>query len=247
MAKHNELYELLGKYQVLRYTYPQKFIECEKESLINFVYECNALERSSLTLEEVREVVDSGVGNVTNINHEELEAYGLYEAMTYVNKLVESSTNLNEAIVKELHAKVYIGASPDFKGQYRTDFVTIPHARNFPPFRHISYCMNKLFEEYKEVDYMDVIERSALFHIKFENIHPFNDGNGQVGRLIINYQLMKAGYPLIAISLKDKRTYTKAFEKYNEELDSTQMVDILANAIKDELKRRILFLEAKNK
>lgn len=247
MAKHNELYELLGKYQVLRYSHPEKFIECEKESLINFVYECNALERSSLKFEEVREVVESGVGNVTNINHEELEAYGLYDAMTYVNKLVANGTNLNESIVKELHEKIYIGASPDFKGQYRTDFVTIPHARNFPPFRHISYYMNKLFEEYKEIDYMDIIERTALFHIKFENIHPFNDGNGQVGRLIINYQLMRAGYPLIAISLKDKRAYTKAFEKYNEELDANPMVEIVSNAIKEELKNRIAFLESKTK
>ncbi|MDY4787756.1 MAG: Fic family protein [Bacilli bacterium] len=244
MAKHNELYELLGKYQVLKQLNPNKFEELEKEALINFVYECNALEHNSLSLKDVKEVIENGVGNVTDNNREELETSGLYDAMKYVQMLVNERINLSEAIVKELHTKLYIGASDDFKGQYRTDFVTIPHARNFPPFRHISYYMNKMFEEYKTMDdNLDVITKIALTHVKFENIHPFNDGNGQVGRLIINYQLMKAGYPFIAIPASVKKAYTHAFEHYNEELDIHYMVDIIEDALKNELKWRIAYLE----
>ena len=243
MAKHNELYELLGKYQLLKQTNPDKFEELEKERLINFVYECNALEHNSLSLKEVTEVIENGVINVTNNNREELETSGLYDAMKYVQLLVDERINLSEAMIKELHSKLYIGASDDFKGQYRTDFVTIPHARNFPPFRHIAYFMNKMFEEYKQLLDMDVIERVALMHIKFENIHPFNDGNGQVGRLLINYALLKAGYPFISIPVSKKKEYTHAFEHFNEEADDTYMVNIIKDALVNELKYRISYLE----
>ncbi len=243
MAKHHELYGLLGQYHVLKHGKIERSVEIERNAFLQFIYECNALEHNRLSREEVENVVRQGIGNVTQDNHEELEVVGLYEGMKYIQRLVTERIDLNEEIIKELHSIFYFGASEDFKGQYRRDYITIPHARNFPPVRHISYYMNKLFEEYKEMDSIDVIERVALFHLKFENIHPFEDGNGQVGRLIINYQLMRAGYPMISIKPEDKKIYTKAFEQYNEELDPTPMVDLIAKAVKDQLKAWIKHLK----
>ena len=242
MARSNALYELLGKYQVLKNQNPEKCVECELEAMYEFVQKCNAVEGSSLTVDQVKDVISGGVNNVTDNNKEELEAAGLYDALLYVKKLVEDGTPLSEDVVKELHKITFVGSSVDFKGVYRTDFVTIPHARNMPPVRHISYFMNKLFEEYKEMAYLDILKKVALFHIKFENIHPFSDGNGQVGRLIVAYQLLKAGYPFMCIDPKDKKPYVKAIEKYNEELDDSAMVDIFTQALKDELKKRIKYL-----
>ncbi|MDD3383743.1 MAG: Fic family protein [Bacilli bacterium] len=243
MAKHSELFGLLGEYQVLRHQNPKGAKECDHNGQIEFVFECNAIERNSLEFEQVKNVIENGVTTVSMDNREELETAGLNDAMNYVNKLIDDDINLSESIVKELHSILYVGASNDFKGQYRSDFITIPHAQNLPPVRHISYFMNKLFDEYKEMGQLDIIERIALFHIKFENIHPFQDGNGQVGRLIINYQLIRAGYPPIAIKAEDKKAYIKAFEKYNRELDIEPMVEILINALKDELNKRIKCLK----
>ena len=247
MAKRKNLYALLGKYHELKHIHPVRNKECEEEALMYFIYQCNAMERSSLTLEQVKDVVTSGVSNVTDNNREELEAIGVYEAMKYVNKLVEGNVHLDEAIVKELHSLVYATASSDFKGQYRTDFITIPHARNFPPVRHVSYHMNKLFEEYEEMQNLDIIQRVALFHLKFEHIHPFGDGNGQVGRLIINHQLMRAGYPPIAIHVSNKKEYFKAFEAFYTEGDDRPMQEIIVDTIADELKARINILSKKSK
>jgi Fic family protein len=177
-----------------------------------------------------------------------LEAAGLYEAMRYVQKLVDNNVELTEDIIKELHSLLYVGASEDFRGQYRTDYITIPHARNLPPVRHISYYMNKLFEEYNnEMNKMDIIEKISLFHIKFENIHPFQDGNGQVGRLIINYQLMRAGYPFISLKNKNKKEYIKAFESYHMDLDDHEMYQLIVNAIAEELEARIEILSREEK
>lgn len=242
MPKTNELYELLGKYQVLKHQYPEKFVKCENEAVYEIVQKNNALEGNSLTLEEVKDVISGGINNVTGVNKEELETAGLYDAMLYVKKLVEEGYPLTEEVVKELHKLTFVGSSIDFKGVYRTDFITIPHARNMPPVRHISYFMNKLFDEYKEMAYLDILKKVALFHIKFENIHPFSDGNGQVGRLIVCYQLMKAGYPAMCIEPSIKKKYVKAIEKYNMELDDSEMVAIFTEALKDELRRRIEFL-----
>lgn len=239
LTKHSELFGLLGEYQVLRCEHPKRAKELEKEAQIDFVYESNAMERSRLTREKVAEVINRGVQNISADNREELEAYGLFDAARYVRRLVEDEIPLSEAIVKELHSIFYVGASSDFRGQYRRDFITLPHAQNMPPVRHISYFMNKLFDEYREMSEMDVIEKIALFHIKFENIHPFQDGNGQVGRLIINYQLTRSGYPPIALPHEDKKKYVKAFEKYNRELDPLPMMEIIADAIAETLRKRI--------
>lgn len=246
MAKREELYALLGKYQELKHLHPVENQKCDDEAIEYFIWQCNGIERNTMTLEQVRDVLDYGVRNVSEDNHQELETKGLYEAMKYVKKLVDDNIEINEEIVKELHSLVYTGASDDFKGQYRTDFITIPHAQNLPPVRHISYFMNKLFEEYNnEMADLDILERIALFHLKFENIHPFGDGNGQVGRLIINYQLMKAGYPFIAIKEKNKKEYVKAFETYHVELDDKPMQQILIDAVASELEARIEILEGK--
>lgn len=247
MATREELYTLLGKYQELKHTHRKRNQECDDEALQYFIWQCNALERSSLTFDQVKDVLAFGVRNVSDNNREELECVGLREAMKYVKKLVDNDIDLTEEVVKELHTLLYVGASEDFKGQYRTDYITIPHARNLPPVRHISYYMNKLFEEYdNEMNKMDVIEKISIFHIKFENIHPFTDGNGQVGRLIINYQLMRAGYPFIALKVKNKKEYIHAFEAYHMELNDQEMYQLLVDAIADELEARIEILSQEN-
>lgn len=243
MAKHNELFSLLGEYLLLRHQHPRKASDLDRQRQTYFVYQCNAIERNQLTLEQVRQVIESGVENVSSNNREQLETTGLDDASNYVNRLVQDGLNLNENHIKELHTKLYVGASADFKGQYRNDYITIPHAQNFPPVRHIPYFMNKLFEEYKASDNLDILEKIALFHIKFENIHPFQDGNGQVGRLIINYQLMKAGYPPVIIEADKKKVYFKAFEKYHRELDLTPMLQIIIDALNRELIYRIEYLK----
>jgi Fic family protein len=243
MAKHNELFGLLGEYLVLCHQNPTKAKELAQENQFDFVYECNAIERCSLSYDQVKEICENGVTNASKDNREELETAGLYDASNYIKKMVDDDVNISEPIVKELHSILYVGASADFRGQYRSDFITIPHAQNLPPVRHISYFMNKLFDEYREMNNMDVIEKIALFHIKFENIHPFQDGNGQVGRLIINYQLMKAGYPPIAIKNEVKKQYIKAFEKYNRELDVVPMMEIISDALVETLEKQIAELK----
>lgn len=249
MNKRDELYALLGKYQELSNVHPRRNAQANEEALSFFIWQCNAIERSTLALKDVEDVIQSGVNNVTESNREELEAVGLYEAMKYVLELVEKNIELDEDEVKRIHTILYFGSSADFKGQYRTDYITIPHARNLPPVRHISYYMNQLFAKYQKMQDVDIVERVAKFHLDFEEIHPFGDGNGQVGRLIMNYQLMRAGYPYICIHENKKKEYIKAFEAYYESnnTDCTAMMNIITDALFDELNARIEILNKEAK
>ena len=76
--------------------------------------------------------------------------------------------------------------------------------------------MENLIDWYKKEDKMSFVEKISLFHLKFESIHPFLDGNGRSGRLILNFELMKNNYVPINIKYKDRRRYYDAFKLYNE-------------------------------
>lgn len=242
MGKYNDLYGLLGNYHVLMHSNPEKAAQCRRGQIEDFIYESNALGNVQLSKEEVHEILANGVTSVTEQNHDQLLTVGLFEAFKYVDRLVADRVELNQAIVKELHSILYTGASEEFRGQYRTDYVTIPHAQNLPPVRHISYFMNKLFDEFKEANSMDIIERIAWFHVKFEGIHPFEAGNGQVGRLILNYHLMRSGYPFIIIKKVDQKRYFKALEIYQTQVDLQPMKELILDSLVDQLSKRITLL-----
>ncbi len=242
MGKYTDLFALLGNYQVTKHARLTQNKAIERERLISLILESTTMAGHTLSKDKINAILSNGVQEVTPTNHDELMVAGYQDAFLFVERLVADQIELSENIVKEIHSLLYVGSSEDFRGQYRTDYITVPHAKNLPPVRHISYFMSKLFDEYKEPSNMDVIERIARFHVKLEGIHPFEDGNGQVGRLIINYQLMKAGYPFVVFKHDIKKRYYKALEIYQTELNLQPMVEIILEALSEELQTRITLL-----
>lgn len=242
MGKYTDLFALLGNYQVAKHAQVAQNKAIERERLVSLILESTTMAGHTLTKEKIDTIMSQGIQQVTPTNHDELMVVGYQDAFQFMQRLVQDQIELTENIVKELHSLLFVGSSEDFRGQYRTDYVTVPHAKNLPPVRHISYFMSKLFDEYKEKSTMDVIERIAWFHVKFEGIHPFEDGNGQVGRVIINYQLLKAGYPFIVFKHDLKKRYYKALEIYQTELNLQPMVEIILEALQEELATRITLL-----
>ena len=81
------------------------------------------------------------------------------------------------------------------------------------------------------------IERAALFHLKFEGIHPFVDGNGRTGRLILNLMLMQAGYPPINVKYSDRKRYYEVFDSFYRDNKTDTMLNLITEQLIEQLKR----------
>ena len=95
--------------------------------------------------------------------------------------------------------------------------------------------MENLITEFEGNRKLHPIERAALFHLKFEGIHPFVDGNGRTGRLILNFMLMQAGYPPINVKYSDRKRYYEAFNQYYMCNDISIMIQIIVKETTDRL------------
>ena len=163
-----------------------------------------------------------------------LEAIGHKEAFQYVQTLVSENLPLTEKIIKDIHYLV-LSDKKDDRGVYRNVPVRIMGASNEPaqPYM-IRPKMEQLLIEYHE-NTEDIITKLAKFHIEFESIHPFIDGNGRTGRLLVNLELMKAGYPPIDIKFTDRLSYYKAFDDFHSKGQLAPMVNLFAKYVNERL------------
>jgi Fic family protein len=96
--------------------------------------------------------------------------------------------------------------------------------------------MEKLMSDFsRNKKVMHIIERVARFHLEFEGIHPFIDGNGRTGRLILNLELMQNCYPPINVKFTDRRRYYSAFDSYYRDNDVSPMIKLIAGYVDERL------------
>jgi Fic family protein len=85
-----------------------------------------------------------------------------------------------------------------------------------PDWQDVNKLVNELARFYKANKKMNPVELAARMHYRFEKIHPFGDGNGRIGRLMINHTLWNTGYPMLIIEYKKRKSYYKALQKDEE-------------------------------
>ena len=181
-----------------------------EDFMIEYTYNSNAIEGNTLTLRET-DMVLKGLTIDQKPLKDHMEAVGHKEALYFICDLVKERAPLSEAVIKQIHSLV-LADKPLDRGVYRKVPVRIMGAKQNPvqPYL-IESKMNELVQSYA-VDERNIVEKLANLHIAFESIHPFIDGNGRTGRLIINLELMKAGYPPIDIKFTDRMRYYNAFD-----------------------------------
>lgn len=155
---------------------------------------------------------------------------------------MKEKKELSEKIIKDIHYLVLADKKED-RGVYRRVPVRIMGASHEPvqPYLIIPK-MEELLEKYKASN-EDVVTKLARFHIEFEGIHPFIDGNERTGRLLINLELMKAGYPPIDIKFTDRLKYYEAFDEYFIKNNLSAMADLLAGYLNKRLDMYLSILE----
>lgn len=212
-----------------------------EEFVIENTYNSNAIEGNTLTLRET-EMVLRGLTIDQKPLKDHLEAVGHRDAFNFVSDLVKQKAELTESIIKQIHTLV-LSDKPQDRGTYRKVPVRIMGAIHTPyqPYM-IAPEMERLVYEYNgSKEY--IVKKLALFHLKFEGIHPFIDGNGRTGRLLVNLELMKSGYPPIDIKFTDRKRYYEAFDAYYGKNNENEMIDLFAEYLIERLDGYIQILD----
>jgi Fic family protein len=182
-----------------------------EEISIAFTYNTNAIEGSTITLAETREIIHDKIApNKPLRDIKETEAHS-----AVFLKMLNMKDKVTNDLLLTWHDEIFGITKPDIAGKYRAYFVRIGQYLA-PDWQDVEDLMNKLVEFIIKNAGMNPVELAARAHYKFEKIHPFGDGNGRIGRLLMNYILWRKGYPMLIIERNKRKAYYLALQKGEE-------------------------------
>lgn len=207
----------------------------EKDFELTFTHNSTAIEGNTLTLMETKVVLEDGISVGGKELREIYEVVNHKNAYQYVKKCIAEGKTLDEHIIKDIHAilteNIIVG------GIYRNQEVRISGAGHVPPVGNDMYNQIKNF--YDDLDWkkdtLNPIEYAAWTHAEFVRIHPFIDGNGRTSRLLMNYQLMSAGFLPVSIAKENRLDYYNALEAYAVQGELEQFADLVAELEEEQL------------
>ena len=203
--------------------------------ILKLTYHSNSIEGSTLTEPDTAAILFENAALPNKSLTEQLEAKNHQTALNYLFEHVVKKEKIDENLVLKLHSILMNGVRPD-AGAYRNQSVRITGV-NLPTANYVSVpklmpeVMIRAAEKNK-----DIIAQSASVHSKFEQIHPFSDGNGRVGRLLMNAMLLNANFTPAIIRQEQKQLYYTYLYKAQTKDDQSQLEDFLCEAIMDGLK-----------
>ena len=212
-----------------------------EEFTVEYTYNSNAIEGNTLTLRET-DMVLRGLTIDQKPLKDHMEAVGHKEAFDFVRELVQAQAPMSERVIQQVHYLVLADKKED-RGVYRRVPVRIMGAQHEPvqPYM-IQPGMEQLMRSFAEST-EHIVTKLARFHIEFEGIHPFIDGNGRTGRLLVNLELMKAGYPPIDIKFTDRIAYYNAFDEYHVKGNLSAMEKLFAGYVNARLDQYLAMLQ----
>lgn len=209
------------------------------------VYNSNAIENSTLTLEDTEKILLGGsLDRKVNIR-EVFEAKNL--AKLTETLLEKNKSLLTIKLILSSHKTLLSNIDDTIAGRFRRgkEWVRVGNHFGANP-RFVHTLMQELVDNYNQNKINYFLDAVAHFHAEFETIHPFVDGNGRIGRVLINLQLMNAGFPPIIIQNKSKQTeYYPLFTRYQSTLKFGGFTTLFSLLLQEALHKRITILSAK--
>ncbi len=234
---------LKKKFDVLKKNKHALLTILDEIELAESVYNSNAIENSTLTLEDTERILLDLEVSKTYSLREVFEAKNLARVYEYIRAKKESIVLGNESILF-LHGLLIGGIDDTIAGRFRSKGEYVRVGKHIAPApEHVESMMSALLDEYKTYHGGNILEDIAQFHLQFETIHPFCDGNGRVGRVLINLQLQEFGYPNIIVRDKEKQLYYKTLRQFRDEKSSRAMEKIIYLALCEGLHKRITYME----
>lgn len=209
------------------------------------VYNSNAIENSTLTLEETEKILLQ-MDLDRYINERELfETKNLARVVNYMNtKAKEKELNLD--MILFLHKMLLSNIRDEVAGRFREANEWVRVANYIAPDpKLVVEKLEKMLIDYHSDLSSNMIKKIALLHLRFEHIHPFVDGNGRIGRVINNYLLIKEGFVPINIKFIDREKYYDAFQEFNKNSSTNIMEEIVGKAMTNSYHKRLAYLEGK--
>lgn len=235
--------ELKNEFDCLKKGKEALLIMLDESEIPEGVYNSNAIENSTLTLKETEKILlEMEVSRDVSVR-EVFEAKNLARVMEYIRtKSQEKETD--EELILLLHQMLLGNIDDNIAGRFRKQHEYVRVGTHIAPApEHIELMIGVALREFSGNLDAYFLERIAKFHLEFETIHPFNDGNGRIGRVLISYQLLRLGFVPIIIRDKEKAQYYKSFGEYREKKNAKTMEKILALALTESLHKRIAYLK----
>ncbi|MDD4170002.1 MAG: Fic family protein [Desulfotomaculaceae bacterium] len=204
--------------------------------LVVWTHNSNAIEGNTLTISETKVVLE-GITIGGKSVREHLEVINHRDAIVFLEELVQNDESLTEWIVKNLHRLVLKNIAHEHAGVYRNENVIISGARHRPPAHYlVKEQMEQLVMKCSGL-WQDLhpIERATLLHGEFVKIHPFIDGNGRTARLLMNFELMKKGYPPVIIKKEMRSQYYDALDIAHTTGDYGDFLKLVAGCAEESL------------
>lgn len=215
-----ETFELIEQIRTLK---PELKDEQLMDFCINFTYNTNAIEGNKLSPEETKDLFQKDIPSEKPFKDhiESFAHWRVFMQMTQVKK------PLTKELILQWHKELFKQAKPSIAGKFRQTNVRVADYKA-AHYLDIPYLIDDFITWFKEnKNKLHPVELAAMTHLKFVKIHPFLDGNGRIARLLLNYVLNRSEYPMMTIEYKNRETYYKALDKY----DDTQEEEVFVKYI----------------
>jgi Fic family protein len=209
----------------------------QEDLIVRWTYHSNAIEGNTLTLRETQVALE-GITVGGKLLREHLEAVNHRDAILLLEDLVKKPEPLTEWTIKSIHHLILKGIDDTHAGCYRTINVRIVGAAHLPPDQLVvPELMGRFIEWMRDVaPSLHPVERAARVHSDFVKIHPFVDGNGRTSRLLMNLELLKAGYPAAVLPVEKRLAYYEALDADHAHGHPESFIELIAEIVKESFK-----------
>ena len=245
----NEIDRLKRELDELRPLPPEVVARVEQKLRIESNYHSNAIEGNALTLGETRSLILHGLTAHGKPMRDHLDIQGHDQAVKAIERAVKEEEPLTEVFIRNLHRVLLKepyaneAVSPDGRRSTRRitpgDYKTTPNnvltstgeIYHFTPPEQVKPAMSDLLDWYRDREAAGEhpIVIAATFHYRFVRIHPFDDGNGRMARLLMNLGLIRHGYTVATVQSDDRKRYLQELERADRTEDLAQFIDYIAS------------------
>ncbi len=241
----NRIQELKTEYDSLCKDKESLLLMIDEAEVPEAVYNSNAIENSTLTLKETEQILfDMKVSRDVSVR-EVFEAKNLARVVSYI-RTKSQEQEIDKENILLLHQMLIGGIDDSIAGRFRAkgEYVRVgTHIAPAP--EHVELMIDDVLLTYKSDHLSYFLDKIAKFHLDFETIHPFNDGNGRIGRVLINYHLQRLGFPGVIVRDREKMDYYQSFGDYKDRKNTKTMENILVLGLTESFHKRIAYLKGK--